>query len=308
MDAQAHLLSLGWAGPGHPLHPSAYKQNGHRGLAYDPTANKTAFSQNTYPSNGLIKPLLVSQKQGKLGVGRRAHEPQAGNEWWLKGLERALGDVGKSESERSSGVSTPVRMPADSGKFGALYSYFVKGGQMEGTISEQENQKERRGKKRKSDTVDVGNDQKGNEFEQVAAFMAARDKDEKRRQRREKESAEEQFKAVEAFMEARDGEQRKKRKSENVELLADVSPQVSGKAENMSKADQRETTTASPTECKEERRETRRRRREEKHLQGTTLPFTNGSHTMHDDHAMKALRKAEKKGRKGKKSTKGPSS
>ena len=308
MDAQAHLLSLGWAGPGHPLHPSAYKQKGHRGLAYDPTANKTAFSQHTYPSNGLIKPLLVSQKQGKLGVGRRAHEPQAGNEWWLKGFEKALGDVGKSESERSSGVSTPVRMPADSGRFGPLYSFFVKGGEMEGTIGEEKNRNERRGKKRKSDVVDVGKDQKEDDFEQVAAFLATRDKDEKRRQRREKESAEEQFKAVEAFMEAREGKQRKRRKSEDGGLLADVSPEVSGKAKDMSKADQRKTTTVSSTESKEERRERRRRRKERRSLQRTTLPPTNGSHIMHDDHAMKALRKAEKKRRKEMKNTEGPSS
>ena len=238
-------------------------------------------------------------------MGRRAHEPQAGNEWWLKGFEKALGDVGKSESERSSGVSTPVRMPADNGKFGALYSFFVKGGEMEGTIGEEEYQKERRGKKRKSDVVDVGKDHKQDDFEQVAAFMVARDKHQKRRQRREKVSAEEQFKTVEAFMEAREGKQRKKRKSENVVLIAGVSP---GKVEDMSKADQRETTAVPPTESKEERQERRRRRKEEKQLRGTTLPATNGSHTIDVDDAVKSLGKAEKKRRKGEKITEGPSS
>ncbi|RMZ76356.1 hypothetical protein DV738_g4969, partial [Chaetothyriales sp. CBS 135597] len=124
MDAQSHLMALGWAGPGHPLHPSAYKQKGHRGLAYDPNAIHT--------SNGLIKPLLASRKDNNLGLGRRAHEPQQGNDWWLKGFEKALGDIGKSESERTSGVSTPVNGTDDdesleekaAAEFKAVASYF----------------------------------------------------------------------------------------------------------------------------------------------------------------------------------------
>ena len=280
MDAQAHLLSLGWAGPGHPLHPSAYKQKGRSGLAFDPTAAKTTFSQKTYPSNGLIKPLLVSQKQGNLGVGRRAHEPQAGNEWWLKGFERALGDVGKSESERSSGTATPVTIPANSGKFGALYTFFVKGGEMEGTIEEME----KRGKKRKSDVLD-----EEKEFADVAAFIAVRDKDEKRSKRRVKESVEDQFKAVEAFMELRDGKPKRSR-SERVELDEDLDSE-----------EQVEVSRLPTEETKAERREKRRKKREEKDLQRASRLQPNGNQEKGEDPAARALRRAEKKRRKAEK-------
>ena len=303
MDAQAHLLSLGWAGPGHPLHPSAYKHKGHRGLAYDPTANKIAFSQNTYPSNGLIKPLLVSQKQGKLGVGRRAHEPQAGNEWWLKGFEKALGDLGKSESERSSGVSTPVRAPADSGKFGALYSFFVKGGEMEGTIGEEEKQKTK--KKRKSDVRNEDhNEKEKREFEDVAAFMVARDKDENRKQRKEKGTAEDQFKAVEAFMAARDERHRKKRKSETVDVMAESLSDVPAKVRKQLQPEQVHAEESPPNESKAERRERRRRRRMEKEANRATKHEIKGALNGNDNVATDALRKAEKKKRKAEKAAK----
>ena len=296
MDAQAHLLSLGWAGPGHPLHPSAYKQKGHRGLAYDPTTAKSSFTQNMYPSNGLIRPLLVSQKQGKLGVGKRAHEPQAGNEWWLKGFEKALGDVGKSESERSSGISTPVMVPTNNEKFGALYSFFVKGGEMEGTIEEEQNQKERRGKKRKSDALD----EEKREFEEVATFMALRDKDEKRRQWKEKESAEEQFKAMEEFMAVREGKQRRKRKSENVEVL-NVASETPAKARRLQDLGSPDGIADSPAETKEERRARRQRRREERDARRAAEQEINGDTHHDEDAAAKALRKAEKKRRKAEK-------
>ena len=299
MDAQAHLLSLGWAGPGHPLHPSAYKQKGHRGLAYDPTTAKSSFTQNMYPSNGLIKPLLVSQKQGKLGVGKRAHEPQAGNEWWLKGFEKALGDVGKSGSERSSGTSTPVVVPANGGKFGALYSFFVRGGEMEGTIGDEERKDVKRGKKRKSDALDEDK----REFEEVATFMGVRDKDEKRRQRKEKASAEEQFKAVEEFMAVREGKQRNKRKSENMEVL-DVASETPAKARRLQDLGSPDGTADSPAETKEERRARRQRRREEKEARRPAEQEINGGNHHDEDAAAKALRKAEKKRRKAEKATK----
>ncbi len=304
MDAQAHLLSLGWAGPGHPLHPSSYKQKGHRGLAYDPNSAKTAFSRNTYPSNGLIKPLLVSQKQGKLGVGRRAHEPQAGNQWWLKGFEKALGDVGKSESERSSGTSTPVRFPVDCGKLGALYSFFVRGEQIEGTLEEGIARSKRGGKKRKSDALDGEDDEKDKrEFEEVAAFIAVRDKDEKRRQPKDKELVDVQFMAVEAFMEARDGKQQETRKSVDAEVPADVSMEASENLKKKARSEHKRSKTDLPTESKEERRERQRRRREKKALQGAVPPAVNVSHSSHHDEALKALRKAEKKRRKAEMTT-----
>jgi nucleolar protein TMA23 len=220
MDAHAHLLSLGWAGPGHSLDSRPHK--GRRGLAYDP-------KQVHNTGNGLIKPLLISQKKNTFGIGKKAHEPAAGNEWWLKGFEAALSNVGKSESERTSGTATPeLGRPANGyvGKHMGLYGFFVKGGEMEGTIgldAPKEFTSTRR-KKRKSDGLDnregSPNSSDGEkwsteirknckskegteEFEQVGVFLQARDKDEKRRRRKQKADALEEFQQVGEFFEAR---------------------------------------------------------------------------------------------------------
>jgi hypothetical protein len=239
MDAHAHLLSLGWAGPGHSLDSQPYKQKGHRGLAYDP-----AKVGNT--GLGLVKPLSISQRQGRFGIGKKVHEPQAGNEWWLKGFESALGNIGKSESERSSGTSTPVTL--SNAKHGGLYSFFVKGRLMEGTITEEQG---KRVKKRKSDVLD----EDAKDFEQAGVFFALRDKDEKRNKREIKQDDVTQFEVVSEFLEARnESKEKKKRKSEAL----DVNEAVENEALQAHKTER--------TETKEERRERRRKRREEKEL------------------------------------------
>ena len=220
MDAHAHLLSLGWAGPGHSLDSRPHK--GRRGLAYDPKQ-----SQNN--GNGLIKPLLISQKKNTFGIGKKVHEPAAGNEWWLKGFETALSNLGRSESERTSGTATPeLGRPANgyTGKHVGLYGFFVKGGEMEGTIGLETETEivSRRRKKRKSDPLDsqeesssssageepqVGARKKRKstentqDFEHVGAFLQARDKDERRRHRKQKADAFEEFQQVGEFFEAR---------------------------------------------------------------------------------------------------------
>lgn len=220
MDAHAHLLSLGWAGPGHSL--DSRPQKDRRGLAYDPKPSQSN-------GNGLIKPLLISQKKNTFGIGKKAHEPAAGNEWWLKGFETALSNVGRSESERTSGTATPESgRPANgyTGRHVGLYGFFVKGGEMEGTIGLETETEivSRRRKKRKSDALDsqeessrssageelqVGTRRRSKskegtqEFEQVGAFLQARDKDEMRRHRKQKTEAFEEFQQVGEFFEAR---------------------------------------------------------------------------------------------------------
>ena len=218
MDAHAHLLSLGWAGPGHSLDSRPHK--GRRGLAYDP---KQAQAEST--GTGLIKPLLISQKNNTFGIGQKAHEPAAGNEWWLKGFEAALGNVGKSDSERTSGTATPESRSSASGykgKHGGLYGRFVKGQQMQGTIGESLDS-DRKALKRKSDTFDegAGTPSSGGEsvtkragkhhrskqdttaFEQTAAFLEIRDRDEKRRRKAEKADAVQDFQQMTEYFEAR---------------------------------------------------------------------------------------------------------
>ena len=232
MDAHAHLLSLGWAGPGHSLDSHPHK--GRHGLAYDPRHVQSN-------GNGLVKPLLISQKKNTLGVGRKAHEPAAGNEWWLKGFEIALSNIGKSESERTSGTATPeLGAKRHEGKHAGLYGFFVSGGEMEGTIKKdvKGGERVRRRKKRKSDVLEgrdsheshtdsdattlgrdsspadqnfveakswkTRNSKDGTvDFENVAKFLEVRDRDEKRRRRKERANAIEEFEQFGAFFEAR---------------------------------------------------------------------------------------------------------
>ncbi|KKY19126.1 putative protein tma23 [Phaeomoniella chlamydospora] len=116
-------MSLGWAGPGHALNSHLKSHKGRGGL-------------------GLTKPLLVSQKKNTFGIGKKSHEPPSGTEWWLKGFEKALQGVGtdgsKSASAATSGTATPTGLSASGyvGKHSGLYTNFVKGEQMKGTIEE----------------------------------------------------------------------------------------------------------------------------------------------------------------------------
>ena len=294
MDAHAYLLSLGWAGPGHSLDSQPYKQKGHRGLAYDPAK----VGNN---GNGLVKPLGISQRQGRFGIGKKSHEPQAGNEWWLKGFESALGNIGKSESERSSGSSTPVSR-GYAGKHGGLFTFFVKGQQMQGTIGKAEDIK-RQSKKRKSEVLDTNDAasqsieperQKSTaEFEQAEAFFALRDKDEKRRQRVEKQSPVEEFQQVGEYLEARSDKM--KRKSEAVDSELNVPLDTSGAGDKPGR-----------DETKEESRERRRRRKDENEQRRKVLADLANQQQLdlkvdsdEKDTAVKAARKAERKRRKG---------
>ncbi|KAJ9623809.1 uncharacterized protein PV06_10304 [Exophiala oligosperma] len=315
MDAHAHLLSLGWAGPGHSLDSRPYKQKGHRGLAYDPAK----VGNN---GTGLVKPLLVSQRKGRLGVGKKSHEPQAGNEWWLKGFESALGNIGKSESERSSGASTPApALDNTGGKHGGLYSFFVKGQQMQGTIGLEEegdapsSSRTDDRKKRKSDhfwsgaTTDGDVDGQGDstvknkrqkrsaaaEFEQVGEYLALRDQDGKRRKRTERPGPVEEFRQVGEYLAARTDKKRK-----NKDKLESQENEGSGASTPALLPEQDER-----TETQEERRERRRKRKEEKERrQKRQMDGQGGGGRSEDveisseDAAAKEARRAERKRRK----------
>ncbi|OAP65068.1 hypothetical protein AYL99_01040 [Fonsecaea erecta] len=305
MDAHAHLLSLGWAGPGHSLDSRPYKQKGHRGLAYDPAK----VGNNGV---GLVKPLSISQRKGRFGVGRKTHEPPAGNQWWLKGFENALGNIGKSESERSSGTATPIANDYGAGKHGGLYSFFVKGQEMEGTIGKVGDMK-RTSKKRKSDALDDGElddtaeatEIKGREataeFEEVGAFFALRDKDEKRSKRVQKQHPVTEFEQVGQYLQATLEKKQRKRKSQiGLDTLVDVDTEMRSPPGHVE-----------TKETKEERRERRRRRKEKKEQKRNALadlenhkqtPLLNDADP--EDPGAKAERRAERKRRKSEKSTK----
>lgn len=316
MDAHAHLLSLGWAGPGHSL--DSRPQKGRRGLAYDPK-----LAQNT--GNGLVKPLLISQKKNTFGIGKKAHEPAAGNEWWLKGFETALSNVGKSEAERTSGSATPESGRSANGYTGkhvGLYGFFVKGGEMEGTIGleAREGCTSTTRKKRKSDTVDSHGESPYSssseerstdthkkrkskdgteEFKRVGAFLQARDKGDKRSRRKQKADALEEFQQVGEFFEARSSRRKAspggRPQHHTSEPIGDVKAEVAEDAERE----------------RQRRRKERKAAKLAKALQATSdgenvhAPTTiNGDDdqlvekSAHDASTLKAARKAEKKRRK----------
>ena len=265
MDTHAHLLSLGWAGPGHSLDSKPYNQKGVRGLAYDPAK----VGNN---GNGLVKPLSISQRRGRFGIGKKAHEPQAGNEWWLKGFESALGNIGKSESERGSGTPTSVSA-AYAGKHGGLYGFFIKSQEMQGTIGEMETIK-CTSKKRKSDVLDdhPGDDtskvskfeaeRSTSKFEHAGTFFALRDKGEKRRHQPQRVTPVEDFEKIGKYLKVRtEYPNKKKRKSEAAASEVSIPLETALPEEHGSDR----------AEMREERRERRRLRREQKQRASAAL-------------------------------------
>ena len=221
MDAKSHLQSLGWLGPGHALNSHLTSHKGRGGL-------------------GLTKPLLISQKKNSFGVGKKAHEPPKGNEWWLKGFENALKGVGtdgsKSASAATSGTATPNLAGNAStyqGKHQGLYGFFVRGEKLEGTLGEEEDatssrpseEKRRKSRKRKSDALDSSPSRdisdpstpyivsskkqkkktgEMDHFAQASAYIISRDKDLQRAGRPQKENAFTQFQQISTFMGERD--------------------------------------------------------------------------------------------------------
>lgn len=285
MNASALLTSQGWLGPGHALDArltdygaQTYKQKGHRGLAYDPNAPKSASEPGQLATgNGLIRPLLVSQRHGsKYGIGKKSHEPASGNEWWLKGFASALANVGKSESERSSAVSSGTSTPRYGtsngyvGKHSGLYNYFTSGTVMKGTIESSEDQisaseqsdtdskTTRKSKKRKSDVLDekeatsnnplavspVKRPQTAKDLETSIPYLTERDKSRKKSHKHGKTNSDsETFAVIGTFLGATDPLQR-----DNEEV------NVVGVSE-------------ARRETKEERAARRRRRKEEKEME-----------------------------------------
>lgn len=250
MNAHALLTTQGWLGPGHALDSRltdygapTYKQKGHRGLAYDPNAATTNSSITA--GNGLVKPLLVSQRHGsRHGIGKKAHEPASGNQWWLKGFQSALENVGKSESERSSGTSTPQNGLTNgyTGKHSGLYGYFIQGQLMEGTIKEDVSQHDkeqtrRKSKKRKSDVLEddsatsapnsnlrddplavapVKRPQTSKDFESSIPYLLERDKQRRQHRHQRAQSTDlEQFAMIGHYFTVAEGETRKKHKSKS---------------------------------------------------------------------------------------------
>ena len=114
MDAHAVLTSHGWRGKGHSLHP-------------------------TSDTAGLSRPILVSQKQNNLGVGKKQHKTS--DMWWMNAFDKSLQALDTSEPGKvvqtitSGNLDMVVKAGGRwVGTSGGLYTSFVKGEALGGTI------------------------------------------------------------------------------------------------------------------------------------------------------------------------------
>jgi len=134
MDAHALLTSQGWRGSGHSLHA-------------------------TSDARGLSRPILVSQKQNVLGVGKKQH--RTSDMWWMNAFDKSL--KGLDTSKEGKVVQTVTNGGLDmvkkgGAKFvgsGGLYACFVRGEGLTGTLTAEEKIEdgEQPTKKRKRDLV-----------------------------------------------------------------------------------------------------------------------------------------------------------
>ncbi|KAK5103464.1 hypothetical protein LTS08_002879 [Lithohypha guttulata] len=339
MNAAALLTNQGWLGPGHSLDARLtdygapkYKQKGHRGLAYDPTSTQSTTTTTTN-GNGLIKPLLVSQRHGsRYGIGKKAHEPQSGNEWWLKGLTSALANIGKSESERTasaatSGTGTPLsRGGGGGGNNGGLYGYFVAGQVMQGTLEkwneQQEQEKHRAKKKRKSNVLEEEGEedttqqkdplavkpvkrlQTVKELETSLPYLAEREKGRARKHKKTPSTDIEQFTAMGQFFAIGVGQDLSKKNNNARVKHASVPSENVSESEDQKSKEQRRLRRKRRKEEEQERRDLRLARMVEEELaklNSTSNSSENMSEVENGSGGERTRRKAERKTKKRKK-------
>ncbi|KAK0115563.1 hypothetical protein ONS96_014017 [Cadophora gregata f. sp. sojae] len=126
MDAHALLTSQGWRGTGNSLHPTS----------------------NTI---GLSRPLLVSKKVDNLGIGKKQH--RTSDMWWMNAFDSSLKGLDTSKDGQviqtvtSGGLDMVQKAGAKwVGSKGGLYSSFVRGEGLGGTINPEESTESESGK------------------------------------------------------------------------------------------------------------------------------------------------------------------
>ncbi|OCL12241.1 hypothetical protein AOQ84DRAFT_277523, partial [Glonium stellatum] len=101
MDAAAILKGQGWRGSGHSL-------DNH--------------------GRGIVKPLLISNKQDVLGLGKKKPAHNVSDQWWMRAFDESLKELG-------TGTKTTLGQVRESGiNRGGLYGFFVRGEGLQGTI------------------------------------------------------------------------------------------------------------------------------------------------------------------------------
>ncbi|OAQ83258.1 hypothetical protein VFPFJ_09061 [Purpureocillium lilacinum] len=114
MDARALLTSQGWRGTGHSLH-------------------------KTDDAIGLSKPLLLSRKDDTRGLGTKQHFTS--DQWWMNAFDEQLKGLETTKDGKVRQTVTTGKLNAiEKGSLGRWYLYtsFVKGGFLEGTVHNEE--------------------------------------------------------------------------------------------------------------------------------------------------------------------------
>ena len=223
MNAQSHLQSFGWLGPGHALNSHVHnsKRPGRGGL-------------------GLTKPLLLAHKKDNSGLGRKAANLQPdGGEWWLKGFESTLKGINGDASAREQIKRTPREE-----KHGGLYSFFVSGGRMGGTLEINAHSEtstvvlEKKSKKRKSVAISTdtsptvptnvrppadsvpSTDDPVSDFQSAVSYLSARDpaRRPKYKSKKHDREPEEQFSVATAYFSARNQDDEKRKKDRRAKM------------------------------------------------------------------------------------------
>ncbi|KAK7430223.1 hypothetical protein QQZ08_003198 [Neonectria magnoliae] len=110
MDAHALLSAQGWRGTGHSLH-------------------------KTDDSIGLAKPLLLSRKDNTKGLGQKQHFTS--DQWWMSAFDEQLKGLDTSKKGKVVQTVTTGKLNTidkNLGKY-SVYTSFVRGGFLEGTLS-----------------------------------------------------------------------------------------------------------------------------------------------------------------------------
>lgn len=119
MDTTAYLTSQGWLGNGHALHHSG---------------------------RGITKPIIIPQKIGVLGVGKKKHDAHA-DQWWARAFDDTLKGINATKDE-ATGKTEAIALGKGAealkmaGAHGArwvgqrgLYGNFVRGEGLGGTLT-----------------------------------------------------------------------------------------------------------------------------------------------------------------------------
>ncbi|RAO67879.1 uncharacterized protein BHQ10_003891 [Talaromyces amestolkiae] len=228
MDAQAYLMRHGWSGPGNPLNPNR-RPGTHSGL-------------------GLTRPLLVSRRENKIGIGKTSTKDPT-NQWWLRGFEEALRGVGTdgtaSPNTAVGGLAREENTLTRNGS--QLYKFFVRGEVIPGTLSD----------KKKAVVLEVKGEIsiKDKVKKEKKRKRDGEEDDESRRLRKEKKRSKKQKteSSGSATPAEQDSDSRKARKKEKKEKKS--KKETSSRNDN-SASD--EVDTAQPTDSKERKRKKKR--------------------------------------------------